>query len=475
MNESTSNIVDPEDVSTNPSDTPKHSEENDDDTTDAESSSESKALATADKAKRFLPAYKKANAALTFPEKMMNLMQFVEEKTKIEKDFCISWLPEGKAFVIYNIKEFTTHVIPKFFKASKFCSFTRKLYRWGFRQLNRGIGPDEPIIFGNEYFQRENAGLMVNMRSITAASIRKRESDLLRHMLASKKRSLLTDSSGGYVPHQDTKQFNMAAQFDPKQNASRVANALASQQRFGGGGGAAEGCYSTNLSHLTNPELQMMYRSVMDQSRKSSNGTDGSIVPNMISDAMSQMSNPYGNFNAGGSSHQQDFNAMTSMHMGNNSANSPAMMGGPTSNFINSQNGNNANFDTVSGNSGNGRMNNMSNGYVNNGVCGFNGAFGNNVFSSDSMYGNNNSRGNGNFNLSQQFGNSGTNGDLNNSRKNLMANHGAGKHNYDNGNYSNFNSTPMNMNINQQLFNLSSSTAPGTGSDDLHYNAAPQY
>eukprot|EP00536_Pseudo-nitzschia_multiseries_P010603 jgi/Psemu1/203663/e_gw1.329.20.1 len=53
-------------------------------------------------------------------------MKYVDEKNKTEKDFCISWLPEGKAFVIYNIKEFTNTVIPKFFKASKFCSFTRK-------------------------------------------------------------------------------------------------------------------------------------------------------------------------------------------------------------------------------------------------------------------------------------------------------------------------------------------------------------
>ena len=56
----------------------------------------------------------------------MNLMKYVEEKNKVEKEFCISWLPEGKAFVIYNIKEFTNSVVPKFFKASKFCSFTRK-------------------------------------------------------------------------------------------------------------------------------------------------------------------------------------------------------------------------------------------------------------------------------------------------------------------------------------------------------------
>jgi hypothetical protein len=61
------------------------------------------------------------------------------------------------------------------------------VYRWGFRQVNRGIGPDDPIIFGNEYFQRDDAGLMAKMRSTTAASTRKQEEDNLQTMLAQKR------------------------------------------------------------------------------------------------------------------------------------------------------------------------------------------------------------------------------------------------------------------------------------------------
>ena len=87
--------------------------------------------------------------------------------------FCISWLADGKSFVIRNPDEFTRSVLPNYFKATKFSSYTRKLYRWGFRQVNRGIGPEDPIIFGNEYFQRDNAELMIKMRSTTAAGNRK--------------------------------------------------------------------------------------------------------------------------------------------------------------------------------------------------------------------------------------------------------------------------------------------------------------
>lgn len=112
----------------------------------------------------------------------MNLMK--EADVHDSKTFCIAWLADGKTFIIRDPEEFTRKVLSKFFKATKFSSFTRKLYRWGFRQVNRGIGPDDPIIFGNEYFQRDKEELTANMRSVTAASTRKQEKSSLEIALA---------------------------------------------------------------------------------------------------------------------------------------------------------------------------------------------------------------------------------------------------------------------------------------------------
>ena len=109
---------------------------------------------------------------------MMMLMRFVDEQ-KDDPNYCAAWLPEGKSFVVRSPDEFARQVIPKFFKATKFSSFTRKLYRWGFRQINRGIGPDDPVIFGNDFFERDNEALMSQMRSITAAGTRKSESRMI--------------------------------------------------------------------------------------------------------------------------------------------------------------------------------------------------------------------------------------------------------------------------------------------------------
>lgn len=104
----------------------------------------------------------------------MNLMRYVE-KLGAGDDFCVAWCDGGKSFVINHPDEFTRKVVPLFFKATKFSSFTRKLYRWQFRQINRGIGPDDPIIFGNEFFQRDKEELIAKMRSVTASGAGKHD------------------------------------------------------------------------------------------------------------------------------------------------------------------------------------------------------------------------------------------------------------------------------------------------------------
>jgi len=423
--------------------------------------------ATGDIAKRFLPAYKKSDAAKTFPEKLMNLMRYVEKKNKIDKQFCVAWLPEGKTFVIYNTKEFSNNVVPKFFKASKFCSFTRKLYRWGFRQLNRGIGPDEPIIFGNEYFQRDNAGLMVNMRSITAAAIRKRESELLRRMLATKKRAMISLDATSNASYQNNKHLNPLlnntsfpepyALFVKRQQDASLASAvtaMSSRPRFGGGG------YSTDVGRLDNHSLQMMYQSLTNKSAGSGDRGMAPILNEDVSRIMNNTSN-YTNFHGSSdSSHDQEFNAMPSMQISNSSSQHSATMGrGPTSNYMSQMNGQNGSV-TNGSNIGNGRMSNMNtlmnsvNGNFNLNNNGYSGSLNNNMFPSDTMYGNGSGNGSNDcFNLLQQYTNCGSNGD--GGKRNFHSN-GA---NHENNNYGNYTYVARSMNINQHLFD----TAPTQG------------
>ena len=100
----------------------------------------------------------------------MHMMTYADEHGKDDAEYCISWLSEGKSFMVRDPEKFTRDLAPLFFKHTKFSSFTRKLYRWGFRQINRGSGVDDPIVFGNDNFQRDSKSLMKKMKSVTSTS-----------------------------------------------------------------------------------------------------------------------------------------------------------------------------------------------------------------------------------------------------------------------------------------------------------------
>ena len=96
---------------------------------------------------------------LSLIQKLMHMMEYAEKKEKEKPDFCIAWADEGRAFIVRNPDAFAREVVPMFFKATKFSSFTRKLYRWGFRQVNRGTGAMDPIVFANPNLEYLRQGL----------------------------------------------------------------------------------------------------------------------------------------------------------------------------------------------------------------------------------------------------------------------------------------------------------------------------
>lgn len=124
---------------------------------------------------------------------LMLLLSHVERTTRhMTDDPCIDWTLDGRAFAVHDKATFVKDLLPSFFPQSKFTSFTRKLYRWGFRQVNlkeemhefrsspkRIVGTKQgsrgslPVVFSHESFQRDNKALMVQMRSVTAAGTRR--------------------------------------------------------------------------------------------------------------------------------------------------------------------------------------------------------------------------------------------------------------------------------------------------------------
>lgn len=92
--------------------------------------------------------------AKIFPQKLMEILNEVSNQNSI------AWLPHGKAFLIINRQKFANEVLPKYFRKTKYTSFTRKLNRWNFTRVIRG---PEMGSYHHEFFQRGNEALCTQM------------------------------------------------------------------------------------------------------------------------------------------------------------------------------------------------------------------------------------------------------------------------------------------------------------------------
>jgi HSF-type DNA-binding len=81
------------------------------------------------------PHRRRGGVSIAFPLKLHAVLDQVEADGLAH---VISWQPHGRAFVIHKPKEFTDHVMPKYFRQSKLTSFQRQLNLYGFSRLTRG-------------------------------------------------------------------------------------------------------------------------------------------------------------------------------------------------------------------------------------------------------------------------------------------------------------------------------------------------
>lgn len=95
----------------------------------------------------------KDNAKI-FPQRLMEILS--EE----DNEEAIRWLPHGKAFIVVNRQKFSDAVLPRYFKKSKWASFTRKLNRWNFARISKG---PELGAYYHQFFQRGNEALCTQM------------------------------------------------------------------------------------------------------------------------------------------------------------------------------------------------------------------------------------------------------------------------------------------------------------------------
>jgi hypothetical protein len=182
-----------------------------------------------------IPHYVKAHdSTLIFPEKLMLMIMHVERQFarsgRSTEKAPIAFALDGRAFVIRGDREeFVQNWLPQFFPKGKFQSFTRKIYRWEFRQvvLVRDMPQQDRkkrnIVFANPYFQRDRKGLMAHMKSVTVEGDRRRQQRVAR----GESMSLSTHSQGLRLPPDasmtlDSTELNQLSQMRLLQVASAM-------------------------------------------------------------------------------------------------------------------------------------------------------------------------------------------------------------------------------------------------------------
>jgi len=90
-----------------------------------------------------------------FPEKLMEVLD------RGDMDNIITWLPHGRAFIVRHAQQLREIVLPRFFKQSKFMSFTRQLNLWGFKRITKGT---DAGAYYHELFLRGRPRLSMLMR-----------------------------------------------------------------------------------------------------------------------------------------------------------------------------------------------------------------------------------------------------------------------------------------------------------------------
>ena len=95
-----------------------------------------------------------------FPFKLHSIL---ENSGKLNQEHIISWLPSGKAFKIHKPKEFANVIMPQYFNQTKYRSFQRQLYIYGFDR-HREKSSEDCGAYYHELFIRGVSDLCLDMQ-----------------------------------------------------------------------------------------------------------------------------------------------------------------------------------------------------------------------------------------------------------------------------------------------------------------------
>ena len=105
-----------------------------------------------------LPPHYMDRSIIPFPEKLLEILN----DESVPPDI-ISWRPHGRSFKVERADLFCKNIMSKFFRQSKYTSFTRQLNLWGFRRITCGTDAGS---YYHEFFLRGLPHLAHRMRRV---------------------------------------------------------------------------------------------------------------------------------------------------------------------------------------------------------------------------------------------------------------------------------------------------------------------
>ena len=92
---------------------------------------------------------------------LMFILQLMDVLDRSDLLDTICWMPHGRAFIVKKPKLFAVDVLPRFFKQTKYLSFTRQLNLWGFKRITKGL---DGGAYYHELFLRGRPYLAMRMK-----------------------------------------------------------------------------------------------------------------------------------------------------------------------------------------------------------------------------------------------------------------------------------------------------------------------
>ena len=140
-----------------------------------------------------------------FPYKLYDMLTYAAD---CEHSSAVSWINEGRAFAIHCEQTFMLHIVPMFFKQTKFRSFTRQLNIWGFKRMPSSCAWD------NKNFIRGRGDLLQDIERVEIKGVKdSKKKTAATTAMGTKKRSSNKVSSS----HTNSK---MARAVSPSETAS---------------------------------------------------------------------------------------------------------------------------------------------------------------------------------------------------------------------------------------------------------------